>query len=338
MDGVNLQALFAPPTGAEIDTARARWSVPSPGVVLHREAIIDLGDRETVQVFAAFEPGGSDTLFVGAVRQPPRLPGDTRTRPAFVFLGDGPDADVGALAASLPLAPRLRGDFATIHLAYRGGTLTVGGRRFRSTVEANPYDADADDLLDFLDSVQAYPDQVETDFGCYVAAGHGRGGGVVLLANERAKARNAPAPSLVISLGAPTDFFLDSVQEAGRRYLRGLDPGPVPGIRGVFDQTVKPVRAGTLTPAEARLDLLARSPAYFAAPPPFIVAAHGERDSVVPIAHGRSLGGLFGDPEAVFFDLAEAGHASVLVDSEPQNVIRTVIESRVLGDASLCRS
>lgn len=338
VDGVDLVALFATPSPVEVDSIRALWREPrDAGLVLRTVATVDLGGRETVRVVAGFKAGRPDTVVVGAVRQPPREVGDTRTRPAFLFLGDGPDADVASLAAALPIDPALRSEFVSLFLAYRGGSLTVGGRTFHSTVSPGPYDADADDALAFLSGLRSLATPEPVDFGCLVAAGHGRGGTVTLLAIERAKERGDPLPTLAISLAAPTDFFLRRVQEAGRRYLLGGEAGSIPGLDGVLAQTVGRVRTGEATLQDARLDLLRRSPAYFVAPPPFIVGAHGGRDAIVPIEHGRALDGLVGTPDAVFFALPEVDHETILSDPQPQAVANNRVRQFILADNAPCR-
>lgn len=338
VDGVDLLALFAPPRPGEVDAVRAAWGTPERAdIVLRNVTTLDLGGRETVRVVAGFERGGTDTVFVGAVRQPPRAAGDTRTRPSFLFLGDGPDADVASLATSLPIDPALHGEFVTLFMAYRGGALTVGGRTFRSDVPPDPYDADADDALAFLAGLRTLPTPEPVDLECVVEAGHGRGGTVTLLAIERAKERGEPLPPLVVSLAAPTDFFLRSVREAGRRYLLGRDAGSISGLDRVLAQTAGRVRSGEATLQDARLDLLRRSPAYFSAPPPFIVGAHGGRDAVVPVEHGLALDGLVGTSEAVFFALPEADHETILRDPQPQTVVNNRVRQFVLADGAPCR-
>ena len=77
VDGVNLNVLFAEPSVAEIQRARREISGrPQSVVSVETVTTIDLGGRETVRVVAGLVASG-DTAFVGAIRVPPRVAGDS---------------------------------------------------------------------------------------------------------------------------------------------------------------------------------------------------------------------------------------------------------------------
>ena len=169
--------------------------------------------------------------------------------------------------------------------------------------------------------------------------GHGRGGTVALLAGARTN-----VDDYILSLAAPTSFFLPTVQEAARLYLLGQPFNGFPGLRDVLDATVGQVRDGTSTVEEARLDLLARSPALFssplpsARPPAFLFAAHGQIDSVVPDEHTGALDPLIRQTGGLYLSLPEVDHETILQNSQVLSTGRVFLCQRLLASEPICTS
>ncbi len=321
--GVHVDSLFAPPTGAEIAAVEAAWATPpDEPAALRLAATLDLGDRETVRVVEGVAPGAPVPLFVGAIRQPPREAGDARTRPLLLVLGDGPDADVSALIRDLAIREDLKDEVVMLFLAYRGGTLRVGDRSFSSAAPPSVYDGDAEDALTLVSGLDDVGDLVGVDPSRLAVVGHGRGGNVALLMAARAKARGQTVPQYVLSLAAPTSFFTPRVAALARDYLMGQSPDDLPGLQSVLDATAGRVQSGAATIREARIGLLRRSAAPFYGPgrrfvPPFVFAAYGVNDLLVPLEQARALDFLTGRPEqGLYIELEDATHTSIQSDGE----------------------
>ncbi len=323
--GVDLDSLFARPTGAEIEAVLAEWRgspVPDSAVALREEAILSLGNRETVRVVRGVRRVSQASVFVGAIRQPPRAAGDATRRPVLLVLGDDPDADVESLIRDLALPERLKDEVAMVFLAYRGGALRVGGQRFTASAPADPYRADGEDAWALVTGLSALGGDPALDPTRLAIVGHGRGGTVALLQAARAKARGRGVPSYVQSLAAPASFFTPNSRLATRLTLEGRPPGSLPAIAGVIRATAERVRDGAATVGQARLGLLRRSPAFFFVPPrlpppPVVLAAYGTNDFVVPIEEGEALDFLTGQPErGLYVEIEGATHASIQRDPE----------------------
>ena len=336
--GVDLDSLFARPTGAEIEAVLAEWrSGPDrdSATVLREVAFFDLGGRETVRVVEGVRAGGP--VFVGAVRQPPRAPGDVAQRPVLLVLGDDPDADVQALIRDLALPDRLKDEVAMVFLAYRGGALRVGGRSFRSPAPADPYRADGEDAWSLVTGLGQLGGDPALNPGRLAAIGHGRGGAVALLQAARAKARGRGVPSYVMSLAAPTSFFTPLSRRSTRAFLEGGRVGSLPGVEGVARASAGRVRDGDATIQEARLALLRRSPAFFFAPPrlpppPFIFAAYGENDIVVPIEDARALDYLSSE-RGLYLEAEDANHDTIQRNAQVLSTGAVFLCNRLLNDA-----
>ncbi len=343
--GVNVDSLFAPPTGQEIAAVRAEWArAPDSSASLRLVATLDLGDRETVRVVEGVAPGVEGPLFVGAIRQPPREVGDARSRPLLLVLGDDTDASVPDLVRDLGIRETLKDEVVMVFLAYRGGTLHVGDQAYSSSAPADIYDGDADDALALITHLDDVGILAGVDRSRLAVVGHGRGGNVALLMAMRAKARERGVPQYVLSLAAPTSFFTPRVQSLARFYLEDRPSGIIPGLQAVFDATAGRVQSGELTIPEARLALLRRSAAPFYGPnrlftPPFVFAAYAENDVAVPIEEARALDFLTGQPsQALYLELDDANHDTVQRDPDVISAGAHHLCTLVLSDSvSDCR-
>lgn len=332
--GVNLDALFRAPTPDELTATRAAFAQRDLALVggYRFEFVEERAgtDGAELLVYRARDVEDGTVLFHGVIRLPLRSSGDGRARPLVLVLDDGTDGASADLLTSdtLPIQPSLRDDLIFALLGYRGEPLEVGGVTYPSEAAPSPYDRDVDDALAFLTFARGLGADVEflVDGTRLAVVGLGRGGGTALLT----EARGAPY-TLVVDLAGPTDLFLSTFRTRVRSLLRGEDGGRFPGIEGLADAIVYPLRDSLLTVEEARLALLSRSARYFTAPPPFIAAVHGEFDGVVPVEHGRVLD--LRDPDqggasAVYLELPDADHTSVLRRGKVINLVSTLLRER----------
>ncbi|GAB5534865.1 MAG: hypothetical protein Rubg2KO_11140 [Rubricoccaceae bacterium] len=330
VDGVNLNVLFAEPSVAEIQRARREISGRPPSVVsVETVTTLDLGGRETVRVVAGLDADG-DTAFVGAIRVPPRIPGDQRARPLMLVLSEGPDVNVEQAVDVPPLRSGLEGEFVTVVMGYRGQRLSVAGRTFSSELTPEPYDRDADDVVALVDHARANAGLDRSDNSRLAAVGWGRGGGVVLLASARGLNAN-----MVLSFGGTSNFFLDLVKADARRYLTNVPISNLPQLETVLAASAGAVRAGTKTLSEARLELLMRSPAFLYTSPPYLFAAHGGRDSVVPVEHGRSIAAVL-NLDGVYLEIEESAHGPILTEGQVISTVSDLLCQRILPSEPVC--
>jgi hypothetical protein len=310
VDGVNLTDLFAAPRNNERDTVRAEWAARDAdrddryGYLLLPP--VRAADGSDLIVYTGSLPGPGDVVHHGVVRLPPREPGDTERRPVVLVLPeDGPSVDVAGALDNVPLESPVLDEVVFVIMAYRGQTLQVEGIDFTSPADSSaPYDLDTDDALALLSEVLGREPLADPDRVAVI--GYDRGGSAALASAER-----SGTIDFIVSLAAPTDFFLPSVRQMARAYLLGQSTGTFPAFDDVAATALDPLRGGGGDLAAARLALLRRSPAYFAGPPPFIYAAHGTLDFVVPVAHGRALRDVTGTPEAVYSEYMEHDHDSL---------------------------
>ena len=330
VDGVNLNVLFSEPSVAEIQRARREISGrPQSVVAVETVTTLDLGDREIVRVVAGLDADG-DTVFVGAIRVPPRVAGDQRARPLMLVLSEGPDVDMSQAVDVPPLRSDLKNEFVTVVMGYRGQRLSVAGRTFSSDLAAEPYDRDADDVVALVDHARANAGLDRSDATRLVATGWGRGGGVALLASTRGLNAN-----VVLALGAATDFFLPDIKADARRYLTNETLSRIPELESVLEVSAGAVRDETKTLSEARIELLKRSPAYLYMSPPYLFAAHGGRDGVVPVEHGRSIAAVL-NLDGVYLELEESAHGTIISESQVVSAVADVLCLRILSTEPVC--
>ncbi len=113
--------------------------------------------------------------------------------------------------------------------------------------------------------------------------GFSRGGAVGLLMAAR-----DPRIDLIVEFFGPTDFFGPFVQDVVEEALRG-SPRDLPGLAYLNAEFIQPLKRGEVTIADMRLELLRRSPVYFADRLPQLQIHHGTADEVVPVGEAERL-------------------------------------------------
>lgn len=266
--GVDLDALFAAPTDAELEAVRASWRArdlsPRNVEVLDER---ELPDGRTLRI-VAHDVGGA--RHVGAVFSPgDEVPVPPGGFPVAVWsIGFGPPFEL-----PLPLSPPSPGSppNVTVFPAFRGQTLVVEEDRFEAGGERfDQCDGGADDALSLVNVAMAIEPRARTDR--FVAAGGSRGGNVSLLLGIR-----DPRVEAVVSIAGPTDYL-------ERTYLDD------PNLDVLYEEWfIRELLAGTGDVAQARLRMLACSPAYFVEDLPAAQIHHGDADQAVPVATVQRL-------------------------------------------------
>jgi dipeptidyl aminopeptidase/acylaminoacyl peptidase len=270
-----LDALFAPPTAAEVAAVEAEWARRDTGAHGYR---VEWERRE---------PNGRRTLVLshtvggvrhyGMVRVPPG--GEGRRLPVLVVAHGG---DRGATRWQFFREGPLAAEWVQVVPSFRSERLIAAPFRwYRSGGTPSPWDRDVDDTMALLSTVLAHVP--EADSARVAVLGRSRGAGVGLLMAAR-----DPRVKAVVDFSGPTDFFLPEVRRLAERAMR-LRIARLPGAGYMADSVLFPLRDGRLPLARARLEFLRRSPARFAHRLPPVQAHHGTGDGEVPVAHGDRL-------------------------------------------------
>ena len=272
--GVNLTALFAAPTPAEVDSARLDVpAVPTPASRTLTEAAPADGARRFVLAL-------DDSLgrrVVTALVRVPGVAGETSPLPVVVVLPEPDDAGPDDLLTAPGFGPLLTGTVQVV-VAYRGGALALESRQAgaangprASDLAADPYRSDVADVLAVVAALPGVPRADPSRLG---VVGVGRGGTVALLAAPTLGAR------AVVTLGAPTDLFAASFVSDVRDLLAGR---PVTTPYPALDALARPaleVRDG-LALEDARRALVALSPSRLRLDLPPVLGLHADDDQVV---------------------------------------------------------
>lgn len=271
-----LDPLFAPPTPAERSAVEAEWAARRIEPV---EVRVEWERRESdgLRTLVLSHLVEGDRHF-GLVRIPPHRP-DSRL-PVLMVLHGG---NRGASRYHFFRDGRLAREWVQVVPSFRSEWLFVSPFRiYRSDGLSNPWDGDVEDSMALVGAVLSlFP---QTDSTRVAAFGHSRGGAVALLMGIRDRRIGA-----VVSAAAPTDLFLPDIQRLAERGLRISLPR-LPGANFLADSVLFALRDGRIPVERARLELLRRSPAWFAHRLPPTQLHHGALDDKVPFAHGERMG------------------------------------------------
>lgn len=278
-DAVDLALLFAPPTPAEVALVAADWetrdiSAQDVSVVTS----VAVGVDATVNIISHDVAG---VTHFGGVRVPAGAAAGSLPVVVVPHEGDtGADLDALLGLLSLGLGSDAN-EYVIVVPSFRSETLTFQGVTYQSEGEPSPWDLDVDDALALLNSVLVTIP--EADPGRIGVLGFSRGACVALLMAIR-----DPRISLVVEFFGPTDFFGMFVREIVEEALDGA-PRDLPGIDHLNTRFIQPLAQGNLTIDEVRLELVRRSPVYYAERLPDVQIHHGTADTTVPVSEAERL-------------------------------------------------
>ncbi|MEO0321357.1 MAG: prolyl oligopeptidase family serine peptidase [Myxococcota bacterium] len=261
--GVDVAALFAAPTAAELDAVRADWAgrdlAPRDVEVLHEETLSD--GRRLLIVGHGVHGARHVGALIAPARDAPSPPGGFPL--ALSLIGFGPPFEVTVTD------PPPQGDDAAPVIAllpaFRGHTMIRGDQRFEAGgARYDQCDGGSDDALAFAQVAATLEPRARTDR--IVSVGGSRGGNVSLILGAR-----DPRVVAVASLAGPTS------------YLR-RDWLDHPNLRTLYEEWfVRGLLEGTSDLAEARRRMIACSPTLFVADLPPTQLHHGTGDLQVPV-------------------------------------------------------
>lgn len=279
--GVDFTRLFAVPTAEELALIEADWEdrlPPAAEATAVFSAALALGRRSAELRILTYPVAGSRQY--GALVVPTgATPGSL---PLIVYLHGG-DQGVSVeefLLVSLGLG-EARDQFAYALPAFRSEALRYGQQVYWSEGEPSPWDGDVDDALALV--AAALATEPALDPQRLGALGISRGGTVAML-----MALREPRLTRVVEFFGPTDLLDVFGQEVAREALEG-NPRQVPGMDYLNHKLLQPLKEGSLGMAEARLELIRRSPVYFAGRLPHLQLHHGTADQLVPVSQAQRL-------------------------------------------------
>ena len=280
--GLDLNALFAPPTADEITQVKEEWDTRTPEVSgvspeLDSEVPAGLG---SVRVRILSHTVGGHKHY-GAVVTPVGA-ADPGSLPVILYAhggDDGVNIDQIVLVNTLLQFQGLSAAFVVP--SYRSEPLQLGDEVFLSEGPPSPWDRDVDDTISLL-SV-ALEQAPELDEERVAILGLSRGGGVGLLTAARDKRIKA-----VVEFFGPTDLFDEYAREIFEEALEGK-LRDLPGLDYLNEILLLPWKLGVLSDAEARLELVRRSGVYFVDRLPPVQLHHGTEDAVVAVSQAYRL-------------------------------------------------
>lgn len=281
-EGVDLALLFAPPTAAETSAILAEWggrTVQASDVVVLHEATLPYGGQGLTLRIISHRVG--EITHVGAIAAP--VGAEEASLPVIVYShgGDqGENLDLTLLLLPLALDEDID-DFVFVVPSFRSESLTLGGAEYPSSGAPSPWDRDVDDALSLLEAALSITPEADPErIG---VLGFSRGAAVGLLMAIR-----DPRIDSVVEFFGPTDFFGPFVQDVVEEALAG-SLRDLPGLDFLNQEFIQPLNVGDLSIAEMRMELLRRSPVYFASRLPDVQVHHGTSDDVVPVAEAERL-------------------------------------------------
>ena len=277
-----LDSILLPPTESEMDVVRVDWagrdySALGARVELAEELAL-AGATANLQI-VSHTVGGS--RHYGAIIVPDGGAAE-RSLPILAYLHGG---DGGVSIADIQIAAfalgELRDSFVYVIPSFRSEPLRYGDSTWVSEGNSSHWDHDVDDVLALVNVAietipQAKPDSINL-------LGGSRGGGVALLAGVRDE-----RIARIVAFFGPTYFFDDWIREIAREAALRM-PRRLTGVAHLDSTIVQPYFRGDLTRADARIALVRRSSALFAADLPSVQLHHGTIDETVDVSQAEAL-------------------------------------------------
>ncbi len=321
-----LDTLFTPPSQAEIDRISADWAardVSAADVRVELSEELSLGGTATDLRIISHVVAGA--RHYGAIVVPRGADDESLHVAAYLHGGDG-GVSVGDLQFVATALGELRDRFVYVVPSFRSEPLRHNGRSWVSEGNSSHWDYDVDDAIALMNV--AFETTPEAEPGGYSIIGGSRGAGVALLTGVR----DERVERLVAFFG-PTDFFdtwvREIVREAALRMPRNLT-----GVAHLDSTVVQPFIRGDVSRADARLELVRRSPVLYAADLPSVQLHHGTLDQVVSVSQAESLISAMeelgrGPPDFESYIYEDGGHDFLTLQEAVERAVEFI--SRALG-------
>ena len=276
-----LDALFAPPTAAEVEAIRADWAqrdISAAEVTFELTESYPLSETPATLRIVSHRVG--EVLHYSAILAPDSAaPGSL---PILMYLHGGDNGvEVDEIGIVIFALGELRDRFVYVIPSFRSEPLEYEDREWVSTGPGGHWDYDVDDALALLNVALELTPQAKIE-GLSIVGGS-RGAGVALLAGIRDERIEN-----IVALFGPTDFFDDWVREIAREAAMG-SPRDLPGVSHIDTTFIQPYMRGEVDLAEVRLELVRRSSVLFAEDLPAVQLHHGDGDETVLVSQAHSL-------------------------------------------------
>lgn len=315
--GVDLDALFAEATTAEIAAIEAEWAartVEAVGVeVVEDTVVVQSGLDVRVRIVTHVV---DDVRHVGAVLS---VVGATGPLPVIVYAHGGDEGvSVEDVLFQFPLIGADAARFVWVVPSFRAEALRFRGQTWKSQGSPSPWDRDVDDALALLDATLSI--EPAADEANVAVLGFSRGAGVGMLMGVRDERIDR-----IVEFFGPTDFLGPFVRTLTQESLLG-DPRDLPGLAYLDETFLQPLADGEKTIAEVRLELVRRSAVLWPERLPTLQVHHGTDDPIVEVSQAESLIAAMatigrGEPDFQYF-LYEGGTHSPL--ALPNSIGRAV--------------
>jgi dipeptidyl aminopeptidase/acylaminoacyl peptidase len=278
--GVDLDALFAAATSAEIAAVEADWqsrTVGAVGVEVVEDTVVvqsglDVRVRIVTHVVDDFRHVGAVISVLGA----------TGPLPVIVYAHGGDEGvSVEDVLFQFPLIGADVAGFVWIVPSFRAEPLRFRGQTWKSQGSPSPWDRDVDDALALLDATLSI--EPAADEANVAVLGFSRGAGVGMLMGIRDERIDR-----IVEFFGPTDFLGPFVRTLTQESLLG-DPRDLPGLAYLDETFLQPLADGEKTIAEVRLELVRRSPVLWAPELPTLQLHHGTDDPIVEVSQAEAL-------------------------------------------------
>lgn len=270
LKGVDKQALFAPPTQAELEQVKADWKNRDLASKDFRlEQAIELSDNGLLLQVVSFRVNGYKQY--GALI----IPSTAKPLPLYLFINGYSNEDpINAHTLQINTSTTASIPFVYAIPALRGQTLllTINGKQYRTPPSEGPhedaFDGATDDAIAFLNVIQAHFSAV--DANRVAVRGGSRGGTVALLMAAREQ-----RVKLAIGVAFPSDLVALTEQHQGDATYQ--------------KQFLQALLTGSATLAESRLKMIASSPLFFCESLPNTQLHFGTQDHITPAEQGQVL-------------------------------------------------
>ncbi|MFQ5627810.1 MAG: alpha/beta hydrolase family protein [bacterium] len=279
--GVNFTQLFAPPTADEISAIKDEWA--SRGISAENYQLVDssqvlLGSAQATLRIVSHTVDGF--RHYGAILTPNNAAAGSLPVMVYTHGGDG-GLSVTEFQFIASFNDNNADKYVYVAPSFRSEPLRTESKFYRSEGDPSPWDRDVDDALALLNvALQNTPEANPDHIGII---GFSRGAAVAMLMAIR-----DPRIELVVEFFGPTDFYGEFVQTVTEETLLG-QPRDLPGLDFLNETLIQPLQKGQLSIEEVRVEILRRSPVYFAEALPQLQVHHGTADPIVPVGEAERL-------------------------------------------------
>lgn len=311
-DDAFMAKLFAEPSTGEINAVTEDWNsrdVSAQGIETNATSSLILGNTQATVRIVSHTVNG--IRHFGAIIVPDgKLPGSL---PVLIYSHGGDNGEnIDLLLMILPLAlSDILDSFVYVVPSFRSENLRFDGSVYHSEGEPSPWDYDVDDALALLNVALATTPEANPDRIAILGFSRGAGVGMLMAVRD-------PRIDLTIDFFGPTDFFgpfiQEVVEEAFRDELRDL-----PGLDYLNTAFLQPLKNGDLTVADLRMELVRRSPVYFADRISQLQVHHGTLDDIVYVGQAERLIAVMKnlgrtEPEFEYYIYEGGGHNPFSLD------------------------